>query len=522
MENIELYDTTLRDGMQGEGVSLSTKGKLQMLHLLDAQGFQYIEGGWPGSNAKDQEFFARAQGFHLDHAKLSAFSMTRRKDMAVEDDTNIRELLAANTPVITLVGKSWDVHVTHALQTTLDENVRMIEDTVRFCKRHGREVIYDAEHSFDGLKKNPVYALRTMHAAKAAGADRLVLCDTNGGTLPHEIPGLIRLVRKNVDIPLGVHMHNDTGVAVANSLRALEEGVTHIQGTINGIGERVGNANLVTIMGDLQLKMGYACTPHMEGLTEFSRLVNRLVGRRDNPLDPYVGSSAFAHKGGMHVSAVLRDPSLYEHIDPSLVGNRRRFVISDYAGAANVVAEAQNLGYSISPEQAKEVLAAVKRKEHQGYAYQEAPASFEMLLLRQAGMVTELFTEDRLRVIVEREAETVVNEAVVSGAFGGEYGKAVAEGNGPVHALVAAFHKAMPSKLEKSLSGVHLVDYWVDIADPKGEEAASIRVHTELRCGTATWVTMGVGPNIILASFDAYKEGLNYYMAKCRLGNTSI
>jgi len=518
---IKVYDTTLRDGTQGEGVSFSMEDKVRIAQRLDALGIHYIEGGWPGSNPKDLRFFKRVQGAVFKTAKISAFGSTRRPGVRPQEDSNLQALVEAGPPVVTIFGKSWDLHVTHALGTTLDENVAMIGDSVAYLLKHFEEVIYDAEHFFDGFKKNREYALKTLRAAEAAGAHCLVLCDTNGGGLPHEIVEIIREVKKHVkaETPLGIHVHNDTECAVANTLAAVSEGVNHIQGTINGYGERCGNANLVSIIPNLVLKMGLDCIPepNLRELRDVSRFVSELANRTPWGAQPYVGDSAFAHKGGMHVSAVLKHPETYEHIDPEAVGNHRRVLVSELAGKANILWKAREYGIDLDRDtpDSRRILAELKALEDQGFQFEGAEASFELLMERALGRHKPYFELDAYRVIVEeqnRDAEPVA-EATVRVRVKGILEHTAASGNGPVNALDAALRKALSPRFP-ALDDVSLHDYKVRILNGDAGTAATTRVLVESGIGTRRWTTVGCSSNIIEASLLALVDSLEYVVSR--------
>ena len=446
MTQIAVYDTTLRDGTQRAGISLSVDDKLKIAGRLDAFGVHYIEGGWPGSNPKDGAFFQRARGLSLKNARLAAFGSTRRKDARAEEDVNLKALIEAETPVITIVGKSWDLHATEILQTTLDENLAMIRDSVAYCRAQGREVVYDAEHFFDGYKANPAYATDTVRAAADAGADIVVLCDTNGGALPWEVEEAFRSVAAALDVPLGIHAHDDGGCGVANTLAAVRAGAVQVQGTINGYGERVANANLCTIIPDLQLKMGLTCVPdeNLQGLADLSHYVAEIANLSPDDHQPFVGASAFAHKGGIHVAAVLKNVSSYEHIDPALVGNSRRTVVSELAGRGNVNDKARQFGLNVNSEQSREALEQIKRMEAKGFTFEGAEASVDLMLRRlQPSYVPPFELIDFLVLVERRRGRGVVAEATVKVRVGPKRMHTAAEGNGPVNALDAALRKAL-------------------------------------------------------------------------------
>jgi 2-isopropylmalate synthase len=518
---IKVYDTTLRDGTQGEGVSFSMEDKLRIAQRLDALGIHYIEGGWPGSNPKDLRFFKRVQDAVFKTAKITAFGSTRRPGVRPQEDGNIQALVEAGPPVVTIFGKSWDLHVTHALGTTLDENVAMIGDSVAYLLKHFEEVIYDAEHFFDGFKDNRKYALATLKAAEAAGAHCLVLCDTNGGVLPHEIVEIIREVKEHVkaETPLGIHVHNDSECAVANTLAAVSEGVNHVQGTINGYGERCGNANLVSIIANLMLKMGLDCIPRasLRELRDVSRFVSELANRKPWDSQPYVGDSAFAHKGGIHVSAVLKHARTYEHIDPEAVGNHRRVLVSELAGQSNILWKAKEYGIDLdknTPE-ARRILEMLKRMEDEGFQFEGAEASFELLMERALGNHKSYFDLDGFRVIVEEErgdAEPVA-EATVRLKVKGIAEHTAASGHGPVNALDHALRKAL-EEFYPSLREMSLLDYKVRILDESKGTAARTRVLITSGDGDETWGTVGVADNIIEASWQALVDSIEYKLRR--------
>src|SRR5215813_10445377 len=512
---IRIYDTTLRDGTQGEGVSFSMEDKVRLATRLDALGIHYIEGGWPGSNPKDLRFFHRMQDVTLKTAKLAAFSMTRRAGGVTDSDANMQAILESGAPVATIVGKSWDFHVTHALETTLHENLAMIADSVGWLTPKMDEVIYDAEHFFDGFRANRDYALATLKAADAAGARWLVLCDTNGGTLPSELVEILREVKRHVRAPLGIHVHNDAECAVANSLAAVQEGVDHVQGTINGFGERCGNANLVSIIPTLMLKLGLDCLPeaHLRELRELSRFTAELANRKPWAAQPYVGDSAFAHKGGMHVSAVLKHPETYEHIAPEAVGNRRRVLVSELSGKSNIVWKAREYGIDLdqATPDSRRILDELKSLEDQGFQFEGAEASFELLMERALGRHRPYFELDAYRVIVEEQSasEEPVAEATVRVRVKGMLEHTAAAGNGPVNALDHALRKAL-EEFYPNLKELRLLDYKVRILDESKGTAAKTRVLITSGDGRETWGTVGVADNIIEASWLALVDSIEY------------
>jgi 2-isopropylmalate synthase len=531
-QTIWLYDTTLRDGAQREGLSLSLEDKLRIARQLDRLGIPFIEGGWPGANPKDVQFFWQLKEEPLTQAEVVAFCSTRRPGRTAAEDPMLQPVLAAGTRWITLFGKSWDLHVTEGLQTTLPENLAMIQDTIEFFRSQDRRVIYDAEHWFDGYKQNPEYALKTLAAAIAGGAEWLVLCDTNGGTLPPEITAIvadvIQFVSQEGVSPLsalpqiGIHTHNDSGTAVANALTAVMGGARMVQGTINGYGERCGNANLCTLIPNLQLKLGYSCVQagQLAHLAESSRLISEVVNLAPDDHAPFVGLSAFAHKGGIHVSAVERNPLTYEHIQPELVGNLRRIVISDQAGLSNVLAKARSFGIDLDKQdpQCRQILQHLKTLENQGYQFEAAEASFELLMREALGQRQAFFTlkdfhvhcdmlPDVLPDMLPKSASQSL--ATVKVSINGKDILEAAEGNGPVSALDAALRKALIGSYPE-ISSFHLTDYKVRILDGGAGTAAKTRVLLECSNGHQRWTTVGVSANIIEASYQAVVEGLEY------------
>ncbi len=513
MSQVFIYDTTLRDGTQREGISLSLEDKLRIARKLDEFGVHYIEGGWPGSNPKDVEFFQRAPSLGLKNAKIAAFGSTRRKNSKPEDDANIKALLDANTPVVTIVGKSWDLHVTDVLETTMDENLAMIGDSVAYCKSQDKEVIYDAEHFFDGYKANPEYALATVQTAAVKGADCVVLCDTNGGSLPWEIEEIMAEVKERIGkTPIGIHTHDDGGCGVANTLAAVNKGANHVQGTINGYGERVANANLCTIIPDLQLKMGYTCVPdeNLKELTELSRYVAEVANLTPDTHMPYVGTSAFAHKGGIHVAAMLKNVESYQHIDPTLVGNQQRSVVSELSGRGNIIDKADQFNLDTESLDVGHVLGQIKKLEAQGFTFEGAEASVELMLRRTHPAYVPPFELVDFMVIVQRKRSRGFSaEAIVKVRVGPKLMHTAAEGNGPVNALDAALRKALLD-VYPQLSGVSLVDYKVRILDSDNATAATTRVLIDTKCGTRRWSTIGASPNIIEASWRALVDSMEY------------
>jgi 2-isopropylmalate synthase len=512
LATIYLYDTTLRDGTQREGISLSVDDKLKIARKLDEFGVQYIEGGWPGSNPRDVEFFRRAAALDFRGAKLVAFGSTRRKGVRAADDANLKALLEAATPAVALVGKSWDLHVTDVLETDLAENLAMIGESVAYVCEGGKEVIYDAEHFFDGYKANPEYALATVKAAAANGAANITLCDTNGGSLPWEVEEIVRAVAAEIDTPLGIHTHDDGGCAVANTLAGVRGGAILVQGTINGYGERVANANLCSVIPGLQLKQGYTCvTPeNLARLTELSRFVAEVANLAHDDHLPYVGASAFAHKGGIHAAAMLKNALSYQHIDPDLVGNQRRTIISDLSGRGNIMDRAQKMGINPNSTQTQDVLEQVKRLEAQGFTFEGAEASVELMLRRaQPGYVPPFEMVDFMVLVEHRRGRGLLAEATVKVRVGPKHMHTAAEGNGPVNALDVALRKALVD-VYPQLAHVKLADYKVRILDSGTATAANVRVLIDTKCGTQTWSTVGASTNIIEASWRALADSMEY------------
>jgi 2-isopropylmalate synthase len=515
-EDVQIYDTTLRDGTQREGISLSLSDKLGIARRLDAFGVHYIEGGWPGSNPKDAEFFDAVRGMQFKQAKITAFGSTRRKNVDPKEDMNIQALLAAGTPAVAIVGKSWDLHVRDVLETDLDENLAMIGDSIRFLKRYGKEVVYDAEHFFDGYKANPEYAMLTLRVAAESGADVVVMCDTNGGALPWEVTKIVIQVLEQVyapfGVPIGIHAHDDGGCGVANSLAAVRAGAVHVQGTINGYGERVGNANLITIIPDLQLKMGKRCVPpsSLAKITELSRYVAEVANLAHDAHFPYVGSSAFAHKGGIHVAAMRKNGLSYQHVEPTLVGNIQRTVISELSGRGNVLDKAAEYGVDTNSDQARAVLAQIKELEAQGFSFESAEASVSLMLSRlQEGYEPPFELLDFTVMVHHREKSGVGADATVKVRVGDRVLHTAAEGNGPVNALNAALRKALQD-VYPSLSDVHLADYKVRILDSQNGTGATTRVLIDTEKGSRRWSTVGASTNIIEASWQALVDSIEF------------
>ena len=512
---IQLYDTTLRDGTQGEGVNFSSGDKLRIARKLDELGVHYIEGGWPGSNPKDMDFFQRAQTeLDLKQARIAAFGSTRKANTPVQEDAQVAMLLDTGTEVVTIFGKTWTLHVTDVLRTTLDENIAMIYDTVSYLKANGKEVVYDAEHFFDGYKADPEYALRTLRAAEKGGADVIVLADTNGGSMPWEIERIIHEVQAaGITAPLGIHTHNDGAVGVANALAAVKAGVVHVQGTINGYGERCGNSDLLSIIANLNLKMGIqAVTPEqLRKLTEVANFASELANLAPDEHAPYVGRSAFAHKGGVHVNAMVKNPLSYQHIDPELVGNKMRVVVSDLSGKDNIAVKRAQMGLEgVTKEQERTVLTQIKELEHRGFAFEAADASVELLLRRtQPDYKAPFEMIDFTATVEHRQGRGMFSEATVKVQVEDQIFHEVAEGNGPVNALNKALRKAL-ERFYPQLKDVHLVDYKVRILDTHMATAATTRVLIDFSDGRNRWTTVGASANIIEASWQALADGLEW------------
>ncbi len=516
---IKLYDTTLRDGTQAEDISFSFEDKVRIAHKLDEIGIDYIEGGWPGSNPRDMDFFDEVKKHGFKSARIAAFSSTCRRGVKPQDDPNIKSLLKSDTRVVTIFGKSWDLHVRDALRIGLDDNLKLIYSTLLYLRDKYQELFYDAEHFFDGYHANPGYALKTLKAAEDAGVDCIVLCDTNGGTMPDEITSVIRKVKKSVKIPLGIHTHNDSDVAVANTVLAVKEGIRHVQGTMNGFGERCGNANLCSIIPNLQLKLGFDCVGEKELalLKDASRFVNELANLPHNKHQPYVGNSAFAHKGGIHVSAVRRNPETYEHISPELVGNHQRILVSDLSGRANIMYKAGEFGIDLKSNEpvVKELLHTLKELERRGFQFEGAEGSFELLMNRAIKSRKKYFKLLGFRVIDEkrREGEDPFAEATIKLEVDGRVEHTAAEGNGPVNALDNALRKAL-EKFYPSLKDVSLLDFKVRVLAAGGGTDSAVRVLVESGDGKDSWGTVGVSENVIEASWQAIVDSIEYKLYK--------
>ncbi len=522
MTAVEIYDTTLRDGSQLEGISLTVEDKLRIAEQLDRLGVHYIEGGWPGANPKDDEFFARARDeLRLETSTFVAFGSTRRARGRVDQDKTLENLLGAGTEVVCIVGKCWDYHVTEALQTSLDEGVAMVADSIEYLVARGRRVFFDAEHFFDGYKHNPEFSLRVLESAAVAGADRLVLCDTNGGSLPHEVEAAVADVVAHVDSGVGVHLHNDTGCGVANAIAGVRGGAVQVQGTMNGYGERTGNCDLVPIIANLSLKMGIETIPHdrMRHLTSVSHHIAELVNFTPAAQQPYTGSSAFAHKAGLHTSAIARRPDAYEHIDPEVVGNGTRFVVSEMAGRSTLELKAQELGLELDGNAVGEIVDTLKRLEHAGYHFEVADASLELLMRGAAGWEQDFFSVESFHVAMQHRgggsrawndiSVDIETEAVVKIWVGNKRLVGIGEGNGPVNALDTALRSVLVDRLPE-LEEISLTDYKVRVLDTVKGTGAVTRVLLDSTNGDHTWTTIGVSENIIEASWQALMDSLIY------------
>jgi 2-isopropylmalate synthase len=526
---VYLYDTTLRDGAQAEEVNFSVEDKIRVAQKLDQFGVHYIEGGWPGSNPRDIEFFREMRHVKLRKAKLAAFGSTRRAKLKVSDDPSMKALVSSGAPVATIFGKTWDLHVLKALKTTLGENLVMIEESVAFLRKRMDEVVYDAEHFFDGYKANPDYALQTLLAAEGAGADCLVLCDTNGGTMPHEVEEIIAQVKKSIAIPFGIHAHNDSELAVANSLTAIRMGAVQVHGTINGYGERCGNANLCTLIPTLKLKLGIDCISdtNLAKLREVSRYVDEIANLQHQKRQPYIGESAFAHKGGVHVDAMAKNALTYEHIMPELVGNCRRILVSDMAGKSNILQKAAELGIPLTKDSPElgEILRKIKELENAGYEFEGAEGSLELLMLRAGHSYESVFAMfDRIdyRIFTEKRKVDAnpVSEVTITIEVGGKVEHAAAWGNGPVNALDRALRKVLPKYFPgKGLENVRLLDYKVRVLTGAEGTAARVRVLIESGDGKNKWGTVGVSENVIEASWQALVDSIEYKLLRAKRKN---
>ena len=517
-KDVLIYDTTLRDGEQGESVSYSLEDKVRIAERLDDFGVDYIEGGWPGSNPKAMSFFEKMKTHTFRHSKLAAFGSTRRKGVSASEDSQVLTLLEAGTPVVTIFGKTWDLHVREALRVSEEENLAMIADSVAFLKSRDREVVYDAEHFFDGYKANPAYALETLKAAAEAGADFIVLCDTNGGTMPTEIPVIMAAVRAAVPTRIGIHTHNDAGMGVANACVAVVEGAVQVQGVMNGYGERCGNADLIQVIPNLELKYNKRTVEEgrLKELTALSHFIAEITNIPPDPRQPYVGQTVFAHKGGIHVSAVRRNPVTYEHIVPETVGNTRRVLVSELSGQSNVYSKAEELGIDLTnaSEEAKSVVREMKELEADGYQFEGAEASFELLVKKALGQHRSFFVLKGFRAITYGQvAGACTAEAIVRLNVNGEDRHTVADGDGPVNALDRALRKALEQDYPE-VKRVHLTDFKVRVLDASSGTAAKVRVLLQSTDGKTTWTTVGVSENIIEASWRALVDSIDYQLLK--------
>ncbi|MDI6890112.1 MAG: citramalate synthase [Thermodesulfovibrionales bacterium] len=519
MHQIEIYDTTLRDGAQAEDISFSVEDKLRITEKLDELGVHYIESGWPGSNPKDIEYFKKVKKLSLENSKVVAFGSTHRPRHRVYEDTNIKALLDSKAKIITIFGKTWDLHVKEVLKISPEENLDIIHDSVAYLKKHVEKVFFDAEHFFDGCKSNPDFAIKCLFAAQDAGADCLVLCDTNGGTLPDDVKNIISDIMKNVRTPLGIHAHNDSECAVANSVIAVESGASHVQGTINGLGERCGNANLCSVIPNIQVKLGMSCISdeQLKRLRDVSRFVNEIANLRHFKRQPFVGDSAFAHKAGIHVSAVRKRPETYEHIRPDLVGNSQRVLISDLAGKSNILRKAEEFGIHLDPNspQVQDIVTTLKNLENEGFQFEAAEASFELLMKKSLGLHRRFFDLIGFRVIVDKrkEGEEPISEATLMVKVGGHIEHTAATGNGPVNAIDNALRKAL-DKFYPELKDVRLHDYKVRVLAAGKGTAAKVRVLVESGDSEKRWGTVGVSENIIEASYQALVDSIEYKLLK--------
>jgi 2-isopropylmalate synthase len=518
MVKVELYDTTLRDGAQSEGISFSVTDKLNIASKIDELGVSYIEGGWPGSNPKDMEFFKKAKRLKLNNAKIVAFGSTRRANSKAQDDANIKSFLKANTEIITIFGKTWDLHVKSVLKATLDENLKMIEDTIKFLRSEDKRVFYDAEHFFDGYLQNPEYALKTLSVAEASGAEVIVLCDTNGGMVTSELFKVIEDVKSKITTPLGVHTHNDSDMAVANTITAIQAGCVHAQGTINGCGERCGNADLISIIAILKLKLGVDCISdiNLRGLCEVSKYVSEICNMKHMDNQPFVGNSAFAHKGGIHVDAVLKNARTYEHVEPSMIGNRRRILISELSGKSSVAEKAKEMDMNLEKDtdSTRKILHILQDMEHKGYHFETAEASLELLMKRAKEEFKDFFELKDFRVIVEKKPRRkITSEATIKIKVKGSLEHTASLGDGPVNALDNALRKALKD-FYPNLSEMHLSDYKVMVLDEKEGTAAKVRVLIQSQDKKDSWWTVGVSENIIEASWEALVDSIEYKLMK--------
>lgn len=518
MAQVKIYDTTLRDGSQGEGISYSVMDKIRIAEELDTLGIHYIEGGWPGSNPKDMEFFLAMAKKRLKNSSFAAFSMTRRPNASAQDDPSLKALIKCQAPVVTIVGKTWDLHVRDVIKCPLDENLAMINDTVSFLAGKGLTVFYDAEHFFDAYKSDPAYSIKCLKAAEEAGAKAICLCDTNGGTLTTAIGTIVKEVRPQVKVMLGIHCHNDADVAVAGSLIAVECGADIVQGTINGYGERCGNADLIPIIANLKIKMGIDCISDakLKDLTKVSHFVSEISNMRQRTDQPYTGLSAFAHKGGMHINAVMKNPQAYEHTDPGLVGNHRRILVSELGGRTGIMLRAKGMELDLGKDdpKTKKILKLIQELEHKGYHFEAAEASFELLMKKALKKYKKFFELEGFRVVIEKQSDRkITSEAIIKLKVKGTKEHTAAEGDGPVNALDNALRKAL-KEFYPTLSRMHLSDFKVRVLDEKSGTAARVRVLIQSQDETDSWSTIGVHENIIEASWQALVDSIEYKLLK--------
>jgi 2-isopropylmalate synthase len=519
--DVSVYDTLLRDGSQTENLSFSLADKIRLTEEFDEMGVDYVEGGWPGSNPKDIEYFEEMKQHSLDHTTLTAFGSTRHPDNAPKNDDNLQALLEAETPAITIFGKSWPLHLTDALDVTEAENLEMISSSIDYLSEQDREIIYDAEHYFDGYKDDPEYALKTLMRARDAGADCLVLCDTNGGCLPDDVRSIVTETMNEISgVEFGIHVHNDSGCAVANTLEAVEQGITHVQGTMNGFGERCGNADLTSVIPDLELKMDYEILgdEKLRKLTEVSRFVDEIANLKPNPHQPFVGESAFAHKGGIHVSAVRQNPSTYEHVNPETIGNSRKVLVSELSGKSNIIQKAEELGLELGEDNdiARRVVEEIKERENEGFHYEAAEGSFEILVKQIMGEHDAYFSLVEFRVIIEQKNSAEMRcEATIKVAVDDRVEHTAADGVGPVNALDNALRKAL-YEFYPELDEVNLSDFKVRVLDETAGTAAKVRVLIEMTDEDDSWRTVGVSENIIDACWQALTDGIDYKLMKSR------
>jgi len=519
MREVKLYDTTLRDGAQGEGVSFSVGDKIKIAKKMDRFGIHYIEGGWPGSNPKDMGFFKEARKLKLKRSEVVAFGSTRRTKVTPANDENLKAILKSGVRTVTIFGKTWDMHVTDVLKASLEENLDIISETVEYLKSKGRTVFYDAEHFFDGYASNKEYALETLRAACKGGCDAIVLCDTNGGMITHELGTIVRgICNEFNNMTIGIHTHNDGGMGVANSIAAVDAGAKIVQGTINGYGERCGNADLCVIIPNLQLKMGYRCLPdaRLKELTEVSRYVSELANMKQKDNQPFVGRSAFAHKGGVHVNAVMKNPETYEHVKPESVGNHRRILVSELSGKTSIILKAKEMELDLSKDDLKtrKILKLVQNLENQGYYFEAADGSFELLMKKALKKYKPFFSLEGFKVSIEkREDNTLISEATIKVKVNRKEEHTAAEGDGPVNALDNALRKAL-NKFYPTLAEMHLSDFKVRVLEEKAGTAAKVRVLIQSQDEKSSWGTVGVSENIIEASWQALVDSVEYKLLK--------